>query len=249
MQAVNRAIVEKFAKTFGGDKLGFSANEITDFFSKYSNYVKPIDHYGIKPKRSDLFVESVYALKPKEQYYALNELAYNTRPSKYSYPDIDIRLDLLKQLHCSVCNDPIGLSISKLSESAFREDWVTALSRLENQPSAAITSARTMIETVLKTIISERGQEPDSSGELQKLLKQIERILGVSDAKVQQEHEILKGLLSIINGISSLSNQAGDRHGTVLGCGINDPYIGRLVLNSAGVISLLFIELHLFIPI
>ncbi len=249
MHPINRIIVEKFAHVFCGDKQGFSAKEITEYFVQYSNYVRPIEHYGIKPKRTELFIESVYALKPKEQYYALNELAFNTRSSRYPYPDIVIRQGLLEQLHCCISNDPIGLRISKLSETAFREDWATAISRLENEPGAAITSARTMLETVFKTIISERGFLPDTSGELHKLLKQIEEVLEVNGANYQQEHEILKGLISIVNGISTISNKAGDRHGTVLGCGIDDPYIGGLILNSAGVLSILFIELHLFKPI
>jgi len=249
MQPVNRTIVEKFADAFAGSRsIGFSAKEITEYFCKYSNYVKPFDHYGFIPKRSDLFIESVYALQPKQQYYALNDLAFIVRKTKYAYPDEEVRKRLLEELHCSISLDPIGLRFSQLRETAFREDWVTALSRIDAEPSAAITAGRTMLETILKTIIKERKYEPDTSGDLGRLLKQAQDTLGFNRAERQPEHQILRGFISIISGICSISNLAGDRHGTIMGKSISDPYIAQLVVNSAGIVGITFIELHLFNP-
>ncbi|MBZ4654501.1 MAG: hypothetical protein JG781_1858, partial [Peptococcaceae bacterium] len=76
MHPIPRTIVNKFAKAFAGRNVGFSAKEITDYFSSYSNLVKPYDHYGINPTREQLFIESVYFLTPKLQYYSLNDLAF-----------------------------------------------------------------------------------------------------------------------------------------------------------------------------
>lgn len=247
MQPVQRTIVEKFANTFAGARnIGFSAKEITEYFSKYSNYVKPHDHYGISLKRSELFIESVYALRPKQQYYALNDLAVIVRETKYEYPSESIRNKLLEELHCSMSPDPIGLRFSQLRETAFREDWVTAISRIDAEPSAAITAGRTMIETILKTIIKERNHEPDSTGDLGRLIKQAQNILDFNRAERQAEHQVLSGLSSIITGISNISNEAGDRHGTIMGKSISDPYIAQMVINSAGVLGIIFIEMHLF---
>jgi hypothetical protein len=246
MQPVNRAIVDKFAKHFAGYRVGFSAKQITDYFMKYSNYVKAYDHYAINPTRSNLFIESVYCLTPKYQYYSLNDLAFIVHESKYEYPSLEIRNKLLEELHCQISPDPIGLRISQLRETAFREDWATANSRIQAEPAAAITSARTMIETVFKTILNERNVVPDNSGDLIKLLKQTEKILSFETAVNQNEHQILQGLTSTIQGIASISNDAGDRHGTIMGKSISDPFIARLVVNAAGVIVLTFIELHLF---
>ena len=249
MQPINRTIVEKFSNQFAGNKVGFSAKEITDYFGKYSNYVKPHDHYGFKLKRSDLFIESVYQLRPKQQYYALNDLAFVIQESRYDYPSKKIRDKLLEELHCSVSPEPLGIRFSQLRETAFREDWSTAISRIDAEPASAITAGRTMLETILKTIIEERNGQPDSSGELGKLIKQAEDAIDFKRSDNQSEHQIFTGLSSIINGISSISNIAGDRHGTVFGQSIDEPFVAQLVVNSAGVIGIAFIELHLLTPI
>lgn len=91
MQPIPRTLVDKFAKAFADKGVGFSAAEITQYFTTFSNLVRPYDQYGMNPTRLGLFVDATYALPPKQQYYALNELAFNIRPSKYPYPSEEIR--------------------------------------------------------------------------------------------------------------------------------------------------------------
>ncbi len=245
MQAVPRNIADKFAHAFADGKVGFSAKQITEYFTRYSNLVKPHDHYGMNPTRYALFIESVYALNPKQQYYALNDLTWSEYPSKYPYPDEAKRRALRHQLHSFISPSPVGLSFSKVRATAFREDWMTAYGRLTTNPAAAITAARTLLETTLKTIVAERGETPDDSGELGRLLKQAEDVLKFSRGERQAEHQILSGFTNIINGIAAISNAAGDRHGLVAGTSIDDPYLADLVVHAAGVVGLAFIDLHL----
>ena len=134
--------------------------------------VKPYDHYGINPTREALFIESVYALPPKQQYYALNDLTCKEYESKYAYPDESIREHLRQQLHNVISVTSIGIHFSQICEKAFREDWVTCHTRVSGKAFAsAITAARTMLETLLKSIITERGENPDGSGDLIRLLR------------------------------------------------------------------------------
>ncbi len=245
MHAVPRTIVDKFAQAFAGERVGFSAREITEFFTRYSNLVKPFDHYGFNPTRKELFIESVYALKPKEQYYALNDLTSNLRRSRYTYPDEPTRIRLREQLHSFISPDPIGIRFSRVRETSFREDWVACLSRLEVDPASTITAARTLLETLLKTIISDRGQRPDDTGELGRLLKQAEACLGFDRRDSQAEHQVLSGLTNVIQGLAALSNAAGDRHGLVRGQSIDDPGLAQLCVHAAGTVGIAFIELHL----
>lgn len=245
MQSVPRVLVDKFSQACAGPKVGFSAREITDYFTQYSNLVKPFDHYGINPTRYQLFIESVYALSPKQQYYALNDLTWREHPSKYQYPDESKRKDLRTQLHCFISPDPIGLSFSRIRKPPFREDWLTCQTRILTNPPAAITAARTMLETILKTIITEREGQPDDSGELGKLIKQAQDAVGFQRRDRQHEHQVLSGLANVINGLSALSNFAGDRHGLVQGQSIDDPSIASLCVNAAGTIALIFIDIHL----
>lgn len=246
MHAVTRAIVDRFAQAFASERVGFSAQQITGYFIRYSNRVKPFDHYGFNPTRRELFVESVYALPPKQQYFALNDLTWNVYPSRYAYPDEPTRNSLREELHLFISSDPIGIRFSRVRESSFREDWVTCLSRLEVDPASAITAARTLLETLLKTIITERGQAPDDNGELGRLLRQAQDVLNFDRRDNQATHQILSGLGNVVQGLAALSNEAGDRHGLVQGQSIDDPGLAQLCVYAAGTIGIAFIELHLF---
>jgi hypothetical protein len=248
MQPIPRALADHFAAAFAGDKKGFSAREITDFFTNYSRAVKPFDHYGINPTRHDLFIAAVYELLPKQQYYALTDLCQNPPKMKYAVPSSTDRDGLLERLHSFLNANPVGLRLSRLREHTFRQDWYTAYGRLAQNPAATISAARTMLETIFKTIIAERGQTPDNSGELGKLLKQAQYVLKFERAANQEQHRIMQGITNVVHGIAGLSNAAGDRHGLVQGIEIDDPAIAGFALNAAGTLGLIFIEVHLLTP-
>ena len=251
MQPVPRPIVDAFAVAFAGHRtVGFSAQEISDYFCEHSALVRPLDHYGIKPTRRELFVECVYSLTPEAQYCALRDLAAIVQQSRYAYPPQATRDRLLARLHSSLAIEPIGLSFSRLRSIEFRKDWMSAYGRLSINPAAAVTAARTLLETVFKTIISERGGDPEASaGDLGRLLRQAQDALGfMRGAANQSEHQIVQGLSSVIAGVSALSNAAGDRHGTVQGVTLQDKHLAVLCVNACGSVGLSFIEKHLFTP-
>ena len=165
---------------------------------------------------------------------------------KYSTSNQEIRTELNTSLHSFLNKIPIDLYYSELREHIYREDWFTAYNRIKSNLAAAITAARTLLETVFKTIISDRKEIPDDSSKLSKLLKQTQKLLNFDKAKLQEEHRILNGLTNIINGVAGLSNKAGDRHGLIKGMSIDDPCIANIVVNACGTVGLFFIELHLF---
>jgi hypothetical protein len=247
MRHLPRPIVDKFTATFAGTKkVGFSGREITEYFSSYSHLVKLYDHYGIKLKKTELFVESLYQLAPKYQYYSLNDLTWEEKECSYAYPGEEVLLELRKELHDFIGNDTIGLRFSAIRETEFRVDWMACQTRLHSgDAAAAITSARTLIETLLKTIIHERGGNSDTSGDLGKLLRLCEKTLNFKPSSDPEEHKIFSGLSSVISGIATISNKAGDRHGTIGGKSIDDPYFAQLCINAAGTIGIAFIEMHL----
>lgn len=245
MQPIPRALVDSFADAYAGRNVGFSAAEIIEYFQRYSNLIKTVDHYAMNPTRRQLFIESVYSLPPKLQYYSLNDLTWFVYDSKYQYPSEEERTALRNNLHNFISTDPIGLGFSSIRETAFREDWITCYSRLLNNPASCITASRTMLESILRTIISERGEGPACSGDLGKLIRQAQDVLGFNREDRQAEHQILQGLASVINGLCSISNAAGDRHGLIEGDTIDDPYYAQLCMNSAGLIGLAFIQTHL----
>jgi hypothetical protein len=120
--------------------------------------------------------------------------------------------------------------------------------RLSTNPAAAVTAARTLLETVFKTIISERGGIPDTSGDLARLMRQVQEAVGFLRPENQSEHQIVQGLATVIGGVAAISNVAGDRHGTVERVSLQDKHLAVLCVHSCGAVGLSFIEKHLFAP-
>jgi len=172
MQEVPREIVDQFAVPFSKGRQGLSGKQLYAFFSLYSSLVKPIEVYHpIRPLKVDYFVECLYKLPPNLQYAALTDLCKEP-PAAPALPNEAMRMRLLQRLHSHLGVNTVGITYSRLSQRIFRESWLTAHSRIANSPSAAITAARTLLETTLKTIIDERGAQTDNSGNLGRLLNQ-----------------------------------------------------------------------------
>ena len=106
-----------------------------------------------------------------------------------------------------------------------------------------------MLETTLRTILDERNGTDDSSGNLGRLIRKVEEKVGLTPGDNPAEHQIITGVASIINGICTLSNEAGDRHGTIGGRTIDDPVLAELCVYLCGTIAIFFIELHLMTEI
>ena len=122
-----------------------------------------------------------------------------------------------------------------------------ASSRLPKSPSSAITAARTLVESTCKTILEECGEIPADSGDLQKLLKQVRDSLDLKTGHnvPKPVNEILSRLISCINGLAAISNDAGDRHGNVGGIRLEDITISSLIVHAAGTAALFLAQVHL----
>ena len=109
---------------------------------------------------------------------------------------------------------PITLGIS---HEFIQEQINKAEKKLSEQDyDGAITNSRTLIEAVLLYILKDLGgKEPEFNGDLNKLFKLAKKELDLDPEQKSLSDtlkQIYSGLISIINGISGLSNQLGDRH-------------------------------------
>ena len=76
-------------------------------------------------------------------------------------------------------------------------------------------------------------------------MRQAQEAVGFDRSQDQHPHRIISGLMNVINGIATINNRAGDRHGVVAGQSIDDPGLGKLCVDAAGTVGIAFIELHL----
>jgi len=95
------------------------------------------------------------------------------------------------------------------------------LEKIQNKLDAAdydgaITNARSMLEAVLTSLEVEMDKDASSyDGDLPRLYKRVNMLLGLDPNREdlnQPMKQILSGLVSVIAGLSGLSNKTGDRH-------------------------------------
>lgn len=93
--------------------------------------------------------------------------------------------------------------------------WQKVLGRMKTEPEGAITSARTLIESILKYILDEQGIEYNDGAELPDLYKEVAKFLNLAPEQHQEQifKQILGGASGIISGLGALRNKLGDAHG------------------------------------
>lgn len=94
--------------------------------------------------------------------------------------------------------------------------WTKALDRRQSDPEGAITAARTLLETVCKHILDEKGIEfNDSKIDLPQLYHLVAVELNLSPSQHTEDvfKQILGGCSAIVNGLGTLRNRLGDAHG------------------------------------
>jgi len=106
--------------------------------------------------------------------------------------------------------------LQKFDEAGINTAWQKALERKSNDPEGAITISRTIIESVCKHILDEKGIEYDANKiELPELYKKTAKELNLSPSQHTEDifKQILGGCSGIINGLGVLRNKLGDAHG------------------------------------
>lgn len=245
MQPVSTSIVDRFAAAFSYGRRGYSLRELNDLFVRYQVDV-PCVNSGLPPTKGAYFNVCVGAMTPETQRQFLYDLCDDPPPANGQLPAPEERLDLLRALAGTDGVSPLGVDLSGLSMHGVRNQWFAAASRLRTSPSSAITAARALMETTCKTILSERGETPDASGDLMRLYKQTGRALQIqaSSGSSQAVHRMLNGLSQAIDGLAALSNHGGDRHGLPAGVRITDRSVAALGVHAAGSLALFLVQTH-----
>jgi hypothetical protein len=206
------AIINSFARSFAqkGRGKGMTADEILKWFRRYSNNIVNPEFYGTDLTKEKLFHFCVERLHVEDQYRALIDLCLDPPESVNVLPDQEEREVLLNSLFSVGGPNGLALSAAKIESWEIRRQWIKVVSRLEKSPDAAVTAARTMIETTCKVILKEHTRTELQEGDLGRLVKEACKCLKLSSWC----DSIRAGIGSILNGIAQVSNEAGDRHGS-----------------------------------
>lgn len=122
--------------------------------------------------------------------------------------------------------------------------WKRALERREIDPEGALTSARTLLETVCEHILHASGRTPHEKDDLPKLNRNASSILKL--APNQHTEEIIKRILgscrSVVEGLGTLRNKLGDAHGKGSKPVRPSPRHASLAVNLAGSMATFRVE-------
>jgi hypothetical protein len=146
--------------------------------------------------------------------------------------------------------EPTSISLDevleKCSSKNVAEVWSRCFQRREDDPEGAITSARTLLESVCKFILDERGENYNPKDDLPKLYKQTASVLNLSPAQHKEQifKQILTGCGSVVSGLASLRNSFGDAHGKGIRQVKPSKRHAELAVNLSGTISAFLIATH-----
>jgi hypothetical protein len=124
-------------------------------------------------------------------------------------------------------------------------------SAIYEDPGLAIGTSKELIETVCRTILSERGKTVDGSPELSKLVKATVKELELAPENIPDHAKavdtiriLLSNLATITNGIAELRNKYGTGHGKEANAKGLDPRHAKLAVGAASTLAVFFLETH-----
>jgi hypothetical protein len=159
---------------------------------------------------------------------------------------IDPVLEALHEHGQSPVDQLVTGATVRLDAESVRDAWTRALERRTTHPEGAITMARTLLESTLKTILDDRGVAYKDSDDLPALYRAVSGELGLAPGTYSEKafNQILGGCHSVVIGLGSLRNKVGDAHGSGRKSYRPAPRHAALAVNLAGSMSLFLIETH-----
>lgn len=149
-----------------------------------------------------------------------------------------------------------GVGAAKESLSGSDVAYVTQqITRMEaavlNDPGLAIGTAKELLETCCKTILSERGIDPPKNDDLGQLVKRTVKELKLTPKDIPDEAKavdtiriLLSNLAAITNGIAALRNKYGTGHGKAASYKGLGPRHAKLAVGAASTLAVFLVETH-----
>lgn len=154
-------------------------------------------------------------------------------------------LDRLEDKTLRPSDAPISDGLKSFDEDGVHAVWAKALERRESDPEGAITSARTLLETVCKHVLDEAGVAYEKGRiDLPDLYRLVAKELNLAPDQHTQDvfKQILGGVTSVVHGLGAMRNRLGDAHGQGKKPVRPAPRHAQLAVNLAGTAALFVIE-------
>lgn len=185
-----------------------------------------------------------------DQFWGFIQPKFETYKERrqYIYGQFVASLDFLEGKQAHPANQSIDEVLSQFSEDSIHRAWQKALERKSHDPDGAITMARSILESVCKHILHDRGVMFDESRiDLSDLYKSTAKELNMSPEQHSEQvfKQILGGCSGVVNGLGTLRNKHGDAHGDKPKSAKPKKRHAELAVNLAGAMALFLVETHL----
>ncbi|MCH7807832.1 MAG: abortive infection family protein [Planctomycetes bacterium] len=152
-----------------------------------------------------------------DQFWAFIKAKFGSYDERRAYIWSEFRplLDMLDGEHSAPGDDAVSAALTMIDSDHVQEAWHKALGRRAADPEGAITAARTLLESVCKHILDERGVMYDDGVELPKLYRLVAHELNLAPSQHTEQvfKQILGGCQAVVEGLGAVRNKLSDAHG------------------------------------
>ena len=147
--------------------------------------------------------------------------------------------------------EPAGIEMQEILDGlnlpVVSDIWKKTLERKKTDPEGAVTTAKSLIESVCKHILDSHKIKYTDKDDIQSLYKKTAGALDINaNPKANQVLlKIFSGCSSIIMGVSELRNKFGDAHGKGSSHGKLDESYAGFAIGLAGSMTIFLIKTHL----
>ena len=186
------------------------------------------------------FVRTCSDLK---QFWAFIKQQSDTYQGRRDYLSEQFK-PLLSTTHGIPHDTSIAETLTALNSDYVHEAWRDASVRRLDDPDGAITSARTLLETVCKHILDEMQVKYEDNVKLPKLYKFTAEALQLAPSQQTEPvlRQVLGGCTAVVEGIGAMRNALGDAHGKGKLCTKPEARHAELAVNLAGASAIFLIE-------
>jgi integrase len=133
----------------------------------------------------------------------------------------------------------VAEALEVFNSSYMQEVWSKALIRRETDPEGAVTSARTLLETVCKTILDSANKDFREGTPLPQLYKETAKLLEMAPSNdlAPVFNTIFTACAEVIEGVGKLRNALSDSHGRGLFGEVPNWRHAELAVNLSGAMA------------
>lgn len=194
----------------------------------------------------------VHTNRDLSQFWQYIKHKFSTYKERRDYIWSEFRplLDRLERGGAGPADSRVTGVLESYDAEHVQDAWTKALERRGSDPQGAITSARTLLESICKHILDDRGVEYNDKDDLPKLYKLTAESLNLAPSQHTAEvfKQILGGCTAVVEGLGTLRNRLSDAHGKGKNSVKPASRHAELAINLSGALAMFLLSTHDALP-